>query len=178
MLGSAPDKIVADQLGRHVIHVAARRAALGIPSFQDQVYDLHWPGERLELLGTASDRSLAKRWGLSVSAVSNARMVRGIDPFVITPWTKAMDGLLGTACDRKIAKRLRMSEHKVRYRREHLGVKAWRGRRQHVWTESDDALLEKFDDKVVATMLDLSAEVVKNRLKILGLINSPRLTSL
>lgn len=69
LLGSAPDTEIAKQLGVFPDTVRIHRSRMGIPAFRKIV----WTKVMLADLGTASDEVIAKRYGLSHSAVKCRR---------------------------------------------------------------------------------------------------------
>lgn len=73
LLGTLPDRAVAEQLGVSPLSVSARRAQLGIPPYRSRHRDISWTPEMDALLYTAPARELAERWGVSASAVKARR---------------------------------------------------------------------------------------------------------
>jgi len=88
------------------------------------------------LLGTMTDREVAKRIGREESAVSARRYRVNVAAFVkrkpnrpAPPWTPERDALLGTMSDSDLACRLRCSPMAVFYRRRKLRVTRFRAER-------------------------------------------------
>jgi hypothetical protein len=65
--------------------------------------DNFWTIERIALLGTVSDREIAKRLGIPVSAVHGQRTIRNIPPWKRYKWGETELGLLRTYTDQEIA---------------------------------------------------------------------------
>ena len=73
LLGTLPDRAVAERLGVSPLSVSARRAQLGIPPYRSRHRDIRWTPEMDAALYTAPARELAERWGVSASAVKARR---------------------------------------------------------------------------------------------------------
>ncbi|MEW6439281.1 MAG: hypothetical protein AB1508_19185 [Pseudomonadota bacterium] len=89
-----------------------------------------WNSRELALLGTASDRTVARWLARSVRAVENARRARGIPGasgrgYGGVTWTPERDALLGLAPDRAVADELGTSHASVGRRRRKLGIPAF-----------------------------------------------------
>lgn len=80
LLGTLPDRAVAERLGVSPLSVSDRRAQLGIPPYRSQHRDIPWTPEMDALLYTAPARELAERWGVSASAVKARRRRVGCRP--------------------------------------------------------------------------------------------------
>ena len=80
-LGQESDASLATRWGISKASVVAKRGALGIAP-QDSRRGKHtqhsWQPNEVLLLGTASDADVAAQLGLTVAAVRNARIARGI----------------------------------------------------------------------------------------------------
>lgn len=82
-LGQHSDASLATQWGISKASVVAKRGALGIApqdSSRGKQSQHSWQPNEVMLLGTASDADVAAQLGLSLAAVRNARMARGIAP--------------------------------------------------------------------------------------------------
>ena len=75
LLGTVPDRDLAETWGVHTTTVADLRKRNGVPAFQAQK---HWTPEEVALLGTMPDAEVARRVGRSREAVHTARLARGI----------------------------------------------------------------------------------------------------
>ena len=60
-----------------------------------------WTAEEDSLLGTKSDRALARRFGRTVKAVKARRQLKGV--FLMKEWRPEDDKILGTRPDRQVA---------------------------------------------------------------------------
>ena len=121
LLGTAPDAVIARQIGRSVIGVKKQRLKLGLPS---AIVVNTWSRLEIALLGKAPDREVARRTGRSLGAVQQMRLHLEIpnSAGLIRPWTKAEERLLGTASDSEIACKLERSVASVLSRRHHLEI--------------------------------------------------------
>lgn len=82
-LGQESDARLATRWGISKASVVAKRGALGIApqdSRRGKQTQHTWLPNEVLLLGTASDADVAAQLGLTVAAVRNARMTRGIAP--------------------------------------------------------------------------------------------------
>jgi electron transfer flavoprotein alpha/beta subunit len=82
-LGQESDASLATQWGISKASVVAKRGSLGIAPLDSSrgKHSQHsWQPNEVVLLGTASDADVATQLGLTVAAVRNARMARGIAP--------------------------------------------------------------------------------------------------
>ena len=98
------------------------------------------------LLGTMSDKALAKLANVPVSHVKKRRQGLGIpgwDPSPPQPEEVLvrLDKLVGLAPDREVAERLDLKVHVVTSRREKLKIKAW-GKKTREQQKADK---ERFD---------------------------------
>ena len=89
---------------------------------------INWTPDMDAQLGVVLDVDLAKRLGISHTAVRNRRLRLGIGPAKHTGanaaivWTPEMDSLLGTVSDAKAAKKLGVSLQSASARRRAIGV--------------------------------------------------------
>jgi hypothetical protein len=88
-----------------------------------------WAAEETTLLGTKSDREVAKQTGRTPSSVYSRRRKLGIPnifkrrpPSQAPPWTAKRDKLLGTMPDMQLAAKLRCTATVIFNRRRKLGV--------------------------------------------------------
>jgi len=147
-LGTAPDRVVASELGLDGSSVTRKRRLLGIAPFVPPTYirpsGYRWTARAIALLGTDSDRNIAKRLGLWDSQVSFERQRRGIPPFKTRSpnavWTPELLALLGTVPDKVIARRMRTRAATVTRKRRVLGIAAYYHRSRPI---SRDAKLVK-----------------------------------
>jgi|GEM_PF-5038657 len=87
-------------------------------------YDnIEWTTEMEMLLGKIGDAAIARRFGISKSAVAWKRETKQIPeaaPYMV--WTKDMDNLLGTMPDKELAELLQIKKIKVTGRRLQFSI--------------------------------------------------------
>lgn len=122
------------------------------------------------LLGTMTDRDLAKRLGCSRAAVTERRRKLRIPSFRPhrQPWRRSDEELLGTMSDWRLAKRLNRSVASVAARRRAKGIPIFNPQK-HRWTAADDKLLGERPDAHVAALLRITRLAVKKRRRRLGI---------
>ncbi len=129
LLGAASDAEIAAELGVRKHSVRYKRLVLGIPAHgatRTRRPNRFWTPRRVALLGTARDKEVARRLGISRARVADERRKRGIPPF--TPrapkvrWTPAMVRQLGRLSDRLVAERFGIGEDTVRRERNRRGI--------------------------------------------------------
>jgi hypothetical protein len=85
LLGTASDSEVGAAVGVSRVVVRRKRHLLGIPSFHPRLHEpvggLSWGPEDLALLGTMTDREVARRLGISIAAVNHERRLLKIPAF-------------------------------------------------------------------------------------------------
>ncbi|MBI4662730.1 MAG: hypothetical protein HY735_28280 [Verrucomicrobia bacterium] len=138
LLGTRPDRELAQVLGRTVRAIESQRHRLGIyrqPSIR--LKTRRWKPAEIALLGTRPDPELATRLGRSEGSVRVQRRKKGIPAFdqrrsanarkshPLNPWTPREKALLGTMWDRKLAARIGRSEISVRMQRLKMGIPAF-----------------------------------------------------
>jgi len=118
-----------------------------------------WTLEEDRLLGTKSDKVLARKFGRSVSAVRHRRWKKRIR--VKKDWRPEDDKILGTRTDHDVALFLGRSHTNVAWRRRKLGVppKA----KPRPWTQEEEALLGAKPDKELARMFGRTVVAVEAR---------------
>jgi 5-methylcytosine-specific restriction endonuclease McrA len=133
LLGKIIDQEFAKRFNISMSAIYKKRKELGIPRASKVGYGKNkhqWANKHLELIGTMSDRRLAKIMGVSKEVVQRERWRRGISSYrsqdVLLDWTPKMDALLGTDCDAEIAKKLDISKSAVKQRRQALGIRSYR----------------------------------------------------
>ena len=91
-----------------------------------------WMAEEDDLLGTMSDKDLARRLGRSTADIFARRRLLGIKAWAITGrpprrlWTPQEDALLGTMTDAALAAKLGISMMTVYERRRKLFIPSFR----------------------------------------------------
>src|ERR1035437_2772307 len=79
-----------------------------------------WTAEEEALLGTKSDRALARKFGRPVEAVEARRRLKGV--FQVKKWRPADEKILGARPDDQVAMLLGRSTMNVAWRRRKLGI--------------------------------------------------------
>jgi hypothetical protein len=126
-----------------------------------------------ELLGTMSDRKLARQLNRTVDSVAARRRARRIPIFhsKIHKWTPDDDKLLTERPDAQVAMLLGLSRLAVQRRRLRLGI--FRAGRDYVrlrpWQPEEDALLGTASDMELARRLGRRISAVRQRRIQLGL---------
>jgi hypothetical protein len=106
------------------VAVKGRRLRLGILRPGREYVRLRpWQPAEDKLLGTASDRELARRLGRSLSSVRQRMTQLGVQS-PLRHWTAADDALLGKMLDEAVARRLGRTVRAVSTRRQRLGIPA------------------------------------------------------
>lgn len=124
LLGTKPDKQVAEELGLAITTVALKRRTLGIAGLKVRRPPIEMPAKLKLQLGKSSDASIAMKLGVSTSAVSRYRRRLGIEPFMEhNQLPVEADAVLGKMSDRQIGKLYGVSTNWVRERRIKLGIK-------------------------------------------------------
>lgn len=101
-----------------------------------------WSEHELALLGTDSDKAIAKALGLPLGIVKYKRQSLGIS-LLAQRWNDQETALLGTAPDSEVARTLGKPASVVQRRRMKLGIPAFVAR---PWTEAEIALLGTASD--------------------------------
>lgn len=128
-----------------------------------------WPPRFARLLGTVTDRELAKRAGLCIRAVSDERRRRKIPPFQSqgndVRWTRRMIARLGHSPDSVVAAKLGIGRSSVAYKRRVLGIAPFKRGTTPVfrWPGWALRLLGKVSDAALAERLGVSATLVQTR---------------
>ncbi len=174
LLGTATDPEVAWRLGLTAATVAYRRRVLGIPALPAALAaagrSSFWTAERVAPLGTATDRKVAQRLGVTAATVCSRRQALEIRAFPAGQpappppsfWTPERDALLGTATDREVARRLGVTAVTVWYRRQALGIAAAsRGYERRRWTRAMVRLLGQVSDAEVGRRFGFATQTVR-----------------
>jgi hypothetical protein len=130
LLGTNSDRVIAGVLGIDHRSVFRKRRLLGIAPYaeplQKEKPGFDWTRAAVALLGTQSDRKLAKRLGLSAASVHNKRLELHIashrPPQKRIEWTAEMISLLGAISDLKFAQRFAITKDSVKSKRDALGI--------------------------------------------------------
>lgn len=127
LLGTMPDRHLAQQLGITPVMVAYQRKQLGIKQY---TAPSAWSAANDRLLGTKTDAALAQELGVPKHVVLNRRRelkIPAFGPSGWPAWPKEQVQLLGTMPDAKLAQQIGRSVSAVRQQRLALGIKACRG---------------------------------------------------
>lgn len=127
LLGTMPDRHIAQKLGITPVMVAYQRKRLGIKQY---AAPSTWAAENDHLLGTKTDAVLAKELGVPKHVVLKRRCALKIPAFGPSgwpAWPKEQAQLLGTMPDAELAQQIGRSVSAVRQQRLALGIKACRG---------------------------------------------------
>jgi hypothetical protein len=143
-----------------------------------------WTAAQLQLLGTMSDKEVARRVGRTESWVGVKRRSLGIPALMPGQrlWTASERALLGQVTDAEAARRLNRTVHSVYSMRQDLGIAACRSnyhvfikgrhpgnRKWEWWMEEEDALLGTMSDEKLAKKLGRSVATVAKRREIKGI---------
>jgi len=123
-----------------------------------------WTAEEDSLLGTKSDRALARKFGRTVKAVKNRRRLKGV--FLVKEWRPEDDKILGTRLDRQAALLLGRLIENVAWRRRKLGIPCCYENRP--WKPEELELLGRKPDEEVATLTGHPLFAVKVKRRELG----------
>ena len=169
LLGTRPDRELAQEMNRSVVAVAARRRRRKIPCPNPLVHP--WKDSEIALLRQLPDAAVAQRTGHPLRSVQSKRESLGlwVRPRP-KPWTRAEEGLLGQKPDTEVAAMLRRGRADVRRRRIALNIKPAVARVPHRdWTPEEDRLLGTASDAAVGRKLGRSPVSVQLRRLGLGL---------
>lgn len=150
-LGKDSDRRVAAELGIGHRTVFMKRRLLGIAAYAPKgnlpAQGFRWTPARIALLGTDSDRRIAKRLGTSPGSVTFKRRVLRIPSFRPRPkrirWTREMISLLGIVNDRDFARRFGITQDAVKQKRDELRIEPLRGWKPYARTASIAKLLRR-----------------------------------
>lgn len=120
------------------------------------------PTELLGLLGTASDRELARRYSIPLHRIRSERLSRGIASSRQLDLPTQLLGLLGTASDRELARRFSISMHTIRRERLSRGIACFSPNHHDSIAASDaattrlPAILSEDQTRLLGTMADVA----------------------
>src|SRR6266511_2715547 len=158
LLGTRPDKEIAQLLKRHVTTVGDRRRELGIPHFVGNRRE--WTLEEERLLGTMPDKQLAHRVGRTLFSIRSKRLREG-KPFYHW-WTPSEERLLGGMLDEAVARRTGRTVRGVQLKRQRERILHTAPRRRK-WTRKEEQLLGTWADADVARLVGRSVSAVEVR---------------
>lgn len=125
-----------------------------------------WTAEKISLLGTRSDRVLAKEWGVSPYTVLRKRLSLGIACHASRcEWTEDRLSRLGTATDASLAEAWGLTARTIERKRKQLGI----SRYLFSWTAERISQLGNHPDKKLASEWGLDPATVYRKRKLLEL---------
>lgn len=170
LIGTLPDRALAQKLKRTTGAVRARRRMLGLPPV---VSAKPWRPEQLALLGKVSDGKASRLTGHPISSVRAKRISLGrTEPGAKRPsrrqspvafaieakpkvyglrWRPQEDQLLGTMSDEALASKLGRAVQAVSGRRHRLGISLAKPQVKS-WNDEEVRLLGKLTDKEVSEL--------------------------
>lgn len=162
LLGTCPDTQLADQFNVTSYLVSETRKKLGIACFEKPKAQVskpaisiqNLPAEAISLLGTMSDKKIARRFRVYYKHIASHRTSLGIPAYKITTgknqteWSSEQIALLGTIPDQDVADRLGITVKQVCAERHKRGVAFFNSRSR--WTQELLALLGTIPDREVA----------------------------
>jgi hypothetical protein len=176
LLGTATDREVARRLGVTAATVCNRRHALEIRAFPAgqpaPAPPSFWTPERDALLGTATDREIARRLGVTAVTVWYRRHALGIAAAgrgrERRRWTRARVRLLGQVSDAEVGRRCGLATQTVRKVRLRHGIAAYRGRGFRIARTAELARLLRRPTKEVCRVAGIGKSTVGQLRKELG----------
>lgn len=168
LLGSKPDRVVAEMTGKHISTVRNKRVSLNIDPARkwSAVLADKWTEEEKNLLGVYTDKVVAEITGKTWADVLRTRNLLNIPPLrkgcrILKPEEIK---LLGTDTDLNISKILNMSVNNVAAERKKNGINPVK-KEIRAWTPEE---LKLFDDKKltnqeIAEMIDRTITSVAYR---------------
>ena len=162
LIGTLPDRKVAEIIGRTTWAVRARRNLLKIPYLG--IVRKSWNAKQDRLLGKISDEEAARRTGRTSSAVAIRRRKLGALFRRRSSWTPDQDRLLGTKTDIALSQILKIHRSVIRRRRLQLKIPPFEERTAfRPWSASEDSLLGTAPDPQLAKVLGRTRASVQMR---------------
>jgi hypothetical protein len=125
---------------------------------------IKWTPEQEAMLGTVSDREIAKMMAVSPMSVKYRRKALNIGPYRILPepeWNALTLGALGRSEDLALAQMWHCEVAAVKHKRESLNIPVHHGPRR--WLASELALLGTLSDPKTGQLIGISATAVRNK---------------
>lgn len=166
-LGKFSDTVLAGKFRCSPEIITTKRKKLGIKARRGARI---WRKAEIALLGTDTDKEIAKQLGVSASQVRQKRIEYDVPPFQQQPpvkWTKKNLALLGVINDQELAYKMKVNPGTVSAKRNELGIEraddhrqAWRDKKNRdlLGTMSDGALARKLGITPSAVRLKRVAE--------------------
>src|SRR5207247_4368032 len=127
-------------LGRTAKSIRHHRVLLDIRA-RPPVVQQPWKEWEIKLLGTSSDRAIARRLKRSVASVENKRCQLGIKSPNTHFWTTEEETIIGQVSDAEAARRLGRTKKAIGHRRRALGMAFFHMEKAREWTASEETLL-------------------------------------
>lgn len=178
LLGTVPDRVVAEGTGLHHRTVGEERRRRGIPPSIGWRPKFEWTPEMIALLGTMTDAEVARGLGMSKTTVCTERRLRDIPPFTPPahdsfrryPWSPEDLALLGQVSDHEVARLLGLCATTVRLKRVKLGIPPFQERPEPIaWTPERLARLGRCPDSQLAEEFGISTAAVLRKRTQLGI---------
>lgn len=125
---------------------------------------IKWTPEQEAMLGTVSDREIAKMMAVSPMSVKYRREALHIKPYRILPepqWNALRLSALGRSEDLALAQMWHCEVAAVRHKRESLNIPLHHGSRR--WLASELALLGTLSDQQTGKLIGISSTAVRNK---------------
>ena len=153
---------------KHGVSTTAARSkqrALGVKPFEPLPHPrwMTFSPRMIALLGTQSDRALARKFHCSVITIRNRRKRLGIPTFtgrVSYRWNDASIRLLGTLPDAKLAAKLGIGEAVVQVKRSSLRIEPFRKLTKVEWSPAMQQVVGTMSDRMAAEVLGLRKQDV------------------
>ena len=173
LLGTDTDANIATRLGIPEHAVRFKRWKMDIPSYVEysgKQNTFEWTRAKIALLGTNLDGVIARRLGVTRSAVALKRAQLGIKSFYPQRrirWTKEMAALLGKITDWKISSRYHISRGSVARERRKRGIPPFIDTRPVKRTPKLKPILS-LPGRVISRSYNISSNTVANLRRELG----------
>ncbi|MFN7892588.1 MAG: hypothetical protein ACK5OC_19985, partial [Pirellula sp.] len=183
IIGTVPDRVIAERFGIAVRSVAVRRHNLGIASTHREIAEApKWSKSMDKQLGTMADTDLAKLLGIKRYFIRQRRAELGIPAFKTAPlpppsqhiskklvMTEARMAKLGTVPDTRLAQLWGVSSGTVTRHRKSLGIDPFRPGAELEWTTGMLNQLGELPDGAIAREYGVSFICVKVKRISLGI---------
>ena len=171
LLGTAPDRVIAERLGLSHATVQFKRSRLGIAPYQEPSKPIEWTEEMVALLGKITDRRFVELHLMTLERVQRKREELGIPPCVEPTQkvarTAEVEALLRLP-NQAVMKRTGLSKTTILQLRRELdrpapNTRAWR------WTSERVAQLGKMPDAELAEEMEITPSAVARKRRALGI---------
>jgi len=168
-LSVVPDEIISQRTKRSLCSIERRKRKLFPEKYKSTKGAPFWSKAEIRLLGTMTDRELAKKLGRTYRSVEVKRRKMGISVMAIRPqfkWTAQRNKMLLTHSDRHLAHLWKCSAKILRCQRRALGIPAIK--KDKAWTQREDRLLWLYGNRDAAKRTGRTAGAVNARRSLLG----------